>query len=538
MDAYSRPETWPFRIVSPLPSTLGYCIVIDNFLSASECRAYIERAKTIGFGNASTDYPPTYRNNDRLIVDDSALAQKLYERLQFIAAGQLSAAPSGQSGEWRPHGVNSRMRFCRYTSDQQFGIHQDGVHHRSLDCRSMLTFMIYLNDGAEFSGGDTLFYANGPRSAPDMNPVIARFRPRMGSLILFDHGIWHAGETVTAGTKYIMRSDVLFRRLDAAIDASDDTHRGYVWTLAALDDRHFASGGRDCKIRLWNDEGTCTGELAGHTQSVLGLARSGDEQLASVSRDRTLRIWNLKTRQCVRTTLAHDAAVLTVAAIGNGRVATGSADHRIKVWNAAGEQLASMPAHTGWVWKVVRLTDSLMASASEDGSVKLWSTETFDLIACLQGPHALRAVAASPDGTTIATGDITGCLRVWKDLLDKPRIASEARAHESAIRCVRFIDAETIATGGEDCGLKIWRDWPLRSCYEAQHENFVTDFQAIAPNRGVSCSYDGRISFHSWPETRSALLGSQWQRQYPQPHDGIGDHQNEGWQLADDGALI
>src|SRR4051794_34600316 len=39
----------------------------------------------------------------------------------------------------------------------------------------------------------------------------------MGSLILFDHGIWHAGETVTAGTKYIMRSDVLFRRVDSAI---------------------------------------------------------------------------------------------------------------------------------------------------------------------------------------------------------------------------------------------------------------------------------------------------------------------------------
>ncbi len=56
----------------------------------------------------------------------------------------------------------------------------------------MLTFMIYLNDGSDFSGGDTASYANGPSAAPDANPAVARLRPKMGSLILFDHSIWHA----------------------------------------------------------------------------------------------------------------------------------------------------------------------------------------------------------------------------------------------------------------------------------------------------------------------------------------------------------
>jgi WD40 repeat protein len=366
----------------------------------------------------------------------------------------------------------------------------------------MLTFMIYLNDGSEFSGGDTLFFANGPRASPDANPVVARVRPKMGSLILFDHGIWHAGETVTSGTKYIMRSDVLFRRVDSAISVPSDVtglaHRGYVWTLAGLDDQRFASGGRDCRIRLWDGAGVCTGELAGHTQSVLGLARIDDEHLASVSRDRTLRIWNLKARQCISAVTAHDAAVLTVAAIGDGRLATGAADHKIKVWNVAGEELAAIRAHTGWVWKVVRLTDSLMASASEDGSVQVRSTETFDMVASLEGTHALRTVAASPDGITLATGDVTGRLRVWKNVLEWPGVEAEFPAHDSAIRCVHFIDNGTIATGSEDCRLKIWRDWPLRLCYEAQHENFVTDFHAFDQRRGVSCSYDGKISLHTW----------------------------------------
>jgi hypothetical protein len=40
----------------------------------------------------------------------------------------------------------------------------------------------------------------------------------------------------------------------------------------------------------------------------------------------------------------------------------------------------------------------------------------------------------------------------------------------------------------------------LRLCYEARHENFVTDFHAYDRCRGVSCSYDGRISPHEWRE--------------------------------------
>ncbi len=414
LDAANRSNVPPYRILPPLPSALGYCIVVDNFLSPSECQAYIAQAESLGFGSASPDYPPSYRNNDRLVVDDTALAEKLYERLQAIAPA------CGDSENWRPDGVNTRLRFCRYTPGQQFNIHQDGVHHRSPDWRSMLTFMIYLNDGSEFSGGDTLFYANGPRSAPDANPVVARVRPKLGSLILFDHGIWHAGETVISGTKYIMRSDVLFRRADSAIGVHsgvpESAHRGYVWTLASLGDRGFASGGRDCRIQLWDGTGAGSGELTGHTQSVLGLARIDEKHLASVSRDRALRIWNLKARQCIATITAHDAAVLTVAALGDGRLATGAADHKIKVWNLLGQKLAEIPAHSGWVWRIVRLTDSLMASASEDGSVKVWSTETFDMITCLEGSHALRTLAASPDGARLATGDVTGRLRILEEL--------------------------------------------------------------------------------------------------------------------------
>lgn len=208
--------------------------------------------------------------------------------------------------------------------------------------------MIYLTDGAEFSGGDTEFFADGPRATLqgfDQPEVVARVRPKVGMLILFDHKIWHAGAKVESGTKYILRSDVVYR--NDSISSSERAehkhqHQGYIWTLARLGPDSFASGGRDCSIRVWNRVFEPAAVLAGHTHSVLGLARLDATHLASVSRDRTLRIWDVPAARCMNTVVAHDAAVLSILRLDGDRIATGAADHAIKIWSHSGRELASI----------------------------------------------------------------------------------------------------------------------------------------------------------------------------------------------------
>jgi hypothetical protein len=56
--------------------------------------------------------------------------------------------------------------------------------------------MIYLND--DFTGGETLFE----------NCTI---RPQTGMALFFIHHIRHKGETVAAGRKYVLRTDVMYR---------------------------------------------------------------------------------------------------------------------------------------------------------------------------------------------------------------------------------------------------------------------------------------------------------------------------------------
>ena len=64
----------------------------------------------------------------------------------------------------------------------------------------------------------------------------------------------------------------------------------------------------------------------------------------------------------------------------------------------------------------------MVASGSSGGVVRLWDTKTGTLIANLNHDNEIRAVAFSPDGSTLATGSDDKLVQLW-DL----RSAEEAR---------------------------------------------------------------------------------------------------------------
>ncbi len=494
----------------PLPPDAGFCVVIHGFLSPLECERHIAQSESRGFVGAGSDYPPSYRNNDRQVVDDPLLARQMLERLAPLAPSVLPDDAGG--APWSLHGVNERLRLCRYRAGQQFNLHQDGVHHRTEGLQSRLTFMVYLTDGDAFEGGDTLFYSAGPAgdASGAAATVIGRVRPKAGSLILFDHKLWHAGAVVTRGVKHILRSDVLYQRQAQAIPQAparpfQPGHAGYVWTMARLSGGLVASGGRDATIRLWRADGRAAGELAGHSQSVLGLAPLPGGRLASVSRDRSLRLWDTRSQRCTRVVAdAHGASPLTVAALPGGMLATGGADALVKLWRRDGRALATLAGHTGWVWAVAPLGDDQLASAGEDGSVRLWDIASRRCLHALQGDTPLRDVAALPGGGRLITGDIEGRLATWVCRDGAWHRGATVSAHAAAVRRLRLVGDGLLASAGEDNRVRLWRlaDWGLVA--QSRHGNFATDVLALDGGGYLSCSYDGRIARHGGPPAVAA----------------------------------
>ncbi|ELR21876.1 oxidoreductase domain containing protein, partial [Acanthamoeba castellanii str. Neff] len=104
------------------------------------------------------------------------------------------AIKSGQT--WSVVGLNHRWRFCRhrchltvvYTPGQHCEPHVDAAYKPSSSERSLFTFMLYLNEGF---GGVT---------------------PLTGMALVFEHNIVHEGERLASDVKYIMRTEVMYRR--------------------------------------------------------------------------------------------------------------------------------------------------------------------------------------------------------------------------------------------------------------------------------------------------------------------------------------
>ncbi|MFX0577392.1 2OG-Fe(II) oxygenase [Nocardia nepalensis] len=514
------------------------CFLLRGVLDATECTEIIDEATHSGFAPTGAHYPPSYRNNDRLVRDDPALADTLFTRI----AEHLPARLRIDGADWRLIGLNERFRYCRYRGGQSFTTHRDGAHARTDTVVSRLTCMIYLNDGTEFDGGQTRFYASGEPDAASLGVV----RPETGTIVVFDHALWHDGEPVTGGTKWVMRTDVLYEREQHAVSSPQILrgHDGYVWSVVSRPDGTLATASRDRTIRIW--EPTADGysprsTLRGHDSSVVTLLAHPNGDLWSGSRDGAVCRW--RSGQPV-TAGHHDGAVLCATSLIDGRVVTGGADGHLRWWHEDGSPDGAL-AVGGWVWSVVSFGTQLI-SGSEDGTIRVCDANR--LAATVQAPAPVRALAVTASGTVIS-GDADGWLRTWQLTPSRaheqeidgvsegalkfaapqeqqgaaaptapheqteratptvppkrtaqaiaPRAQTARKAHTGAVCAVTPLPGGRIASGGEDGAVRIWREADLAEVAAFHHDDFVRGLAVLSDGRLASASYDGTVRLWS-----------------------------------------
>lgn len=168
---------------------------IPNLLTPEECRESIDFTEAKGYEAAPITTAmgfvmrPDIRNNTRVIVDDVDRAAALWERSREEIPGFLRGRQA--------IGLNERFRFYRYDPGERFAPHRDGAFRREGGEESLLTFLVYLNEG--FAGGETIV---------EGLPIT----PKAGMALIFEHPLIHEGAAVTRGRKYVLRSDVMFGR--------------------------------------------------------------------------------------------------------------------------------------------------------------------------------------------------------------------------------------------------------------------------------------------------------------------------------------
>ncbi|KAL7810274.1 hypothetical protein V8C44DRAFT_332785 [Trichoderma aethiopicum] len=231
-----RPVPWKDSPVPEYAKCKAW--ILDNVLSPEECSQLIAYAEASARREKPDDSPwrpalisvapgvetkaPGYRNSDRIIWDNQLLVDRLWDRcaqaegLQELVATAPCTRPDynrNRKGTWKFERLNERMRFLKYTPGMFFRAHCDASYRPDTTDGSILetyyTVHLYLNDKG-LVGGATAFLSRDRSKRLNVNP-------KAGSVLIFQHPmLTHEGAEVLEGTKYTMRTEIMYRWEDEA----------------------------------------------------------------------------------------------------------------------------------------------------------------------------------------------------------------------------------------------------------------------------------------------------------------------------------
>lgn len=206
----------------PIVGSIKFAVLIHNVLTPDECKQMIERAESGGFEDASIydrRANRIHRNCQRWYEHDNDLAAKWYDRI-LEALDDTPSEYKIRNAPWmgrrynstslpiRSVGLNERLRVLKYSQGEYFGSHMDTKFVRGPNYgdkageTSHVSVQVYLND--KFKGGQTRFHGKGRHYD---------VKPKTGSILIFDHNLLHQGAVIKSGKKYVVRTDVMYRKM-------------------------------------------------------------------------------------------------------------------------------------------------------------------------------------------------------------------------------------------------------------------------------------------------------------------------------------
>jgi WD40 repeat protein len=227
-------------------------------------------------------------------------------------------------------------------------------------------------------------------------------------------------------------------------EGNPDGHIGWVRSVTFVNYHILASTGNDTTIKLWDlNNMECIGTMRGHIGQITSIKYDHyNNFLVSGSADRTIKLWNINNMECIGTLNGssddpekhnpdgHTSPILTVALNGRGILASGSNDNTIKIWDLRTmECIRTIRGHTDWIRSVSFNNEgSILISACDDKTIKLWDIETGVCITTLVG-HSdyVMSVVFNNDGI-IASASNDKTIKLWKQPYTKDFILTALKS--------------------------------------------------------------------------------------------------------------
>ena len=225
----------------------------------------------------------------------------------------------------------------------------------------------------------------------------------------------------------------------------------------SADGRYIATASKDRTVRVWTAAKAgwqCVAVCEGHTESVgaVGVSKSGKGSsgklfVVSGARDRTIKLWDaaalsrlsaddeqanveqgeVRSLACISTRVAHEKDINCIAVSPNDKlIASGSEDRTIHLFSTASAtatpatalsltSLSTLKGHRRGVWSLrFSPVDRVLASASGDKTIRVWSLVDYSCVKVLEGHNgSVKSLSWLRGGLHVVSGGDDGLLKCW-----------------------------------------------------------------------------------------------------------------------------